>query len=305
VGRSIRWAALRAERRDTTPAEDSRRTCRCSRLALAVCLALTLGGGTALAAEVSARDGFGPNGNYQWNFELDPYLWLPAANASFATGRNDRFSTDVTAGVPSVSELANSLHGAFMGAAITRYGPYSGELDFQWVDASQGTTAGPDRNGRTAHLSASASYVRVAPGLGYQVYNGALGSMPVTVDARAGFAWFSWSTKVSSEFDPVGVSPGGSFIQPWLGFRVSVFPADRWRVELAALGQGFGVSGGSWGWGTSLIGTYSFNSWFDANLGFRALNSTRNDSNAGLFGTRQRSLDFTAYGPVLGVGFRF
>jgi hypothetical protein len=279
--------------------------CRFGCLPLAACLAVTPPGGNVLAAEVSAQDGFGANGTYQWNFELDPYLWLPAANASFTAGRNDQFNADVTSGVPSASQLAQSLHGAFMGAAITRYGPFSGELDFQWVDGAQGKTVGPDRFGRSAHLSTSASYVRVAPGFGYEVFNGALGGLPVTVDARAGFAWFSWSATVSSEFDPVGVSPSGSFVQPWLGFRASLYPADRWRVMLDALGQGFGVSGGSWGWGTSLIATYSFNSWFDGSFGFRALNSSRYDSNAGPFNTGQRSFDFTAYGPVVGIGFRF
>lgn len=302
---SNRRATLRADKRNSPPAESLGTGFRTRRIAPAACLALALSGGTALAAEVSAQDGFGSSGTYQWNLELDPYLWLPAANASFAAGHNEQFSADVTSGVPSVSQLADSLHGAFMGAALTRYGPFSGELDFQWVDASQGKTAGPDRNGRVAHLSASASYVRVAPGVGYEVFNGAIGGMPLTVDARAGFAWFSWSAKVSSEFDPAGVSPSGSFVQPWLGFRASIYPAERWRVELAALGQGFGVSGGSWGWGTSLIGTYSFNSWFSLNLGFRALNSTRYESNTGPLGSGQRALDFTAYGPLVGVGFRF
>ncbi len=274
-------------------------------LALACVLALTLPGVTALAAEVSAQDGFGPNATYQWNLELDPYLWLPASSSSFAAGHNGQFGADVTTGVPSISDLFQTLHGAFMGAAITRYGPFSGEVDLQWVDAAQGKTVGPDAFGRSAHLSLSASYVRVAPGLGYEVYNGALGAMPVTLDARAGFAFFTWSAKATSQFDPVGVSPSGSFVQPWLGFRASLYPAERWRVELDALGQGFGVSGGSWGWGSSLIATYSFNSWFDVNLGFRALNSTRYDANAGPLNAGQRAFEFTAYGPVAGVGFRF
>jgi hypothetical protein len=261
--------------------------------------------GTARAQPVSARDGFAANGSYQWNFELDPYVWLPAASASFTAGPRDQISGSTSTPVPSVSNLLQALHGAFMGAAITRYGPFSGEVDFQWVDAAQGKTTGPGPGGRTGHLSLSASYVRVAPGFGYEVYNGALAGLPLTVDVRVGFAYFSWSAKATSEFDPVGVSPGGSFVQPWLGFRASLYPAERWRVELSALGQGFGVSGGSWGWGTSLIGTYSVNSWFDVNLGFRALSSSRYPSDTGPLDQGQRSFKFTAYGPLVGVGFRF
>ena len=282
-----------------------RRGHRLTRFALPGCLALAVCTSAALAEPVSPRDGFGANGTYQRNFELDPYLWLPAASASFAAGRNGQISGGATVGVPSVSDLFQTLHGAFMGAAITRYGPFSGEVDIQWVDAAQGKTIGPGPGGTSGHLSLSASYVRVAPGFGYEVYNGALGGLPLTVDARAGFAWFSWSAKATSLFDPVGVSPSGSFVQPWLGFRASLYPAERWRVELAALGQGFGVSGGSWGWGSSLIGTYSFNSWFDVNLGFRALSSSRYESNTGLLDGGQRSFKFTAYGPLVGVGFRF
>jgi hypothetical protein len=278
---------------------------RFTRSTLPVCLALAISASAALADPVSAQDGFGASGLYQWNFELDPYLWLPASSSSFAAGRKGQISGGTTTGVPSISNLFQSLHGAFMGAGITRYGPFSGEVDIQWVDASQGKTIGPGPGGNFGHLSLSASYVRVAPGFGYEVYNGALAGLPLTVDARAGFAWFSWSAKATSLFDPVGVSPSGSFVQPWLGFRASLYPAERWRVELAAIGQGFGVSGGSWGWGSSLIGTYSVNSWFDVNLGFRALSSTRYDANAGPFNAGQRSFAFTAYGPVAGIGLRF
>ena len=301
--RSNRRVLSRSARPRT--AGGARRGRRFVRFALPACFALAASTGAALAQPVSAQDGFAANGTYQWNFELDPYLWLPAASASFAAGRNGQFTGGTTTSVPSISDLFQTLHGAFMGAAITRYGPFSGEVDIQWVDGAQGKTVGPGPGGNFGHLSLSASYVRVAPGFGYEVWNGALAGLPLTVDARVGFAYFSWSAKATSLFDPVGVSPGGSFVQPWLGFRASLYPAERWRVELAALGQGFGVSGGSWGWGTSLIGTYSVNSWFDVNLGFRALSSSRYDDDVGVLGGRQRSFEFTAYGPLAGVGFRF
>jgi hypothetical protein len=300
-----RWpASIPSNRRRTEPAAGFSRNRCLYRFALLIGTALTLSAGTALA-QVSAKDGFAPDGSYRWNFELAPYLWLPAASASFSAGPSRQISGGTTVGVPSVQDLTQSLHGAFMGYGLVRYGPFSGELDIQWVDAAQDKTIGPDASGRTGNLSASASYVRLAPGFGYQVYNGALGGFPVTLDARAGFAWFSWSARATSELTPVGISPSGSFIQPWLGLRAAFYPGERWRVQLDAVGQGFGVSGGSWGWGTSLVGTYSVNTWFDVNLGFRALHSSRFDSDAGPRGTGQREFDFTAYGPVVGVGFRF
>ena len=252
-------------------------------------------------SQFSPKEGYAPDGSSKLQFELAPYVWLPATSSSFNAGPRGQVGGSTTTPVPSIGELAQTLHGAFMGYGLARYGPWSAELDIQWVDASQGKTTAPDRFGRSAHLSLSASYVRVAPGFGYQVLNSAIGSLPFTVDARVGFAWFSWSAKISSQLDPTGVSPDGSFVQPWLGLRGSFYPAERWRIELAALGQGFGVGGGSWGWGTSLIASYAVNRWLDLSAGFRALHSTR--SNEGR--AAERSFEMTAYGPIFGIGFRF
>jgi hypothetical protein len=282
-----------------SPGADVRRPAllRCTLLAGLMLILLT---GRSWS-QFSPRDGYASDGSSKLQFELAPYVWLPATSSSFNAGSRGRISGNVTTPVPSIGDLAQSLHGAFMGYGLARYGPWSAELDIQWVDASQGKTTAPDRFGRSAHLSLSASYVRVAPGFGYQVLNSAIGSLPFTVDARAGFAWFSWSGKISSQLDTAGVSPSGSFVQPWLGLRGSFYPAARWRIELAALGQGFGVGGGSWGWGTSLIASYAVSQWFDVSAGFRALHSSRfNEGRAA-----ERSFEMTSYGPVLGVGFRF
>ena len=66
--------------------------------------------------------------------------------------------------------------------------------------------------------------------------------------------------------------------------------------ELAAIAEGFGVNGGVWGWGASALVSYSITSWLDVTGGIRALSSRDR---------RNGSLDITAYGPVLGFGFRF
>ena len=256
-------------------------------------------------AQVSARDGYAPDGSYRVQVEVTPYAWLPATSTNFTLGPRGGIIGSAGSGVPTAAQLANSLHGAFMAYGLLRYGPWSGELDVDWVSASQGKTAtGP--LGNTLHLSTSATLVRVAPGFGYQVLSGGVAGMPATLDARAGFAWFHWSAAIGSLEDPLGgVSDGGSFVQPWLGMRASVYPAPLWRVELSALGQGFGVGGGSWGWGASLLVSYSVTKWLDLTGGFRALSSSRVDNNAGPFGRGRRSIDITAYGPVVGVGLRF
>jgi hypothetical protein len=100
---------------------------------------------------------------------------------------------NISQGMPTVSQITSALKGAFIGAGLVRYGPWSGEIDIQWVsaDASKGLPSGPFDVSRS--LSVDTSLVRVAHGVGYEVYNGAIGSVPTTLDARAGFAWFHMS----------------------------------------------------------------------------------------------------------------
>ena len=260
---------------------------------------------TQARAQFSGKDGYAPDGSYRPQFELSPYLWLPATSASFSLGPRGQITGSSGAGVPTAREVANFLHGAFMGFGLVRYGPWSGEIDIQWVDASQGKSFQSDRLG-PINVSASASYVRVAPGFGYEIYSNSVAGMPLTVDARAGFAWFEWSAKIGSERNLLGgLSESGSFVQPWLGARGTLYPSQDWRLELGLLAQGFGVSGGSWGWGASILASYSVTTWLDITGGFRAIRSARYETEAGITGRGNRSLDFTAYGPVLGVGFRF
>jgi len=256
-------------------------------------------------AQLSANDGYAADGSYHLQFELTPYLWLPATNTNFSLGPQGGISGNVNTGVPTAAQLRNSLHGAFMGFGLVRYGPWSGELDIDWVDASTGKTAiGP--RGNALHLSTSASLVRVAPGFGYEVARGAIAGIPATLDARAGFSWLHSSSSIGSLEEPLGGgSDSASFVQPWLGTRATFFPSSRWRVELGALVQGFGVSGGSWGWGASFLVSYAVTDWMVVTGGIRALKTERIEDNVGPLGSGKRSFDLVAYGPLLGVGFRF
>lgn len=267
-------------------------------------LAATVCVGQASAQFAGNSDGYAPDGSYRLQVELTPYLWLPATSTNFSLGPRGGINGSTSTGLPTAAQLANTLHGAFMGFGLLRYGPWSTELDLDWVTASAGKTAtGP--LGNTLHLSTSATLLRIAPGFGYEAVRGEIAGMPVTVDARAGFAVFTRSDKISALEVPTGVSDSGSFVQPWLGTRVSLYPGTDWRIDIGALGQGFGVNGGSWGWGASLMAAYSVTSWMDVTGGFRALSTSRSDHGTGPFGSGTRSLNLTAYGPVLGVGFRF
>jgi len=270
-------------------------------------LAVALLGGPASAQFAGNSDGFAPDGTPRMQVELSPYVWLPDSNVKISLGprgniNGDLISGGVDTGVPNSTSLNDTLHPSFMGLGLLRYGPWSAELDLDWVSAS-GTkeVIGPLGNWRG--LTSSVTLFRTAPGVGYEVFKGEVGGIPVTADARVGFAVFSWTEKLTSEIFPTGVNTNGTFVQPWLGTRVSFYPGTDWRIEIGALGQGFGVDNGSWGWGASAMVAYSVTSRMDVTGGFRAINTSRN--NPGALGVETRKLDVTSYGPLVGVGFRF
>lgn len=267
-----------------------------------VCLLLPVGA----YAEVSARDGYAPNGAYQVHVELIPYLWLPAVSGTVKLGNGAQ--VNLSQGVPSVSQLTSVLTGAFIGAGLLRYGPWSAGIDIQYVSAATTKDIGPDLLGRPRSLELSTSLTRVAPGFGYQIYNGALGTVPATVDASVGFSWYSQSAGLDlsrvgllGNQHVSGLSDSGSFVQPWAGLRADIYPWRRWRFELGAQVQGFGIDGGVWGWGASASASWAATHWLNLILGFRALSSERFPGSS----RTVRSATLTAYGPMLGFGITF
>ena len=262
---------------------------------------------SARAQYFSNTDGFGADGVPRVQVELTPYLWLPAtsANIGFADPRINGGSVNTSTSVPSAQQLASSLHGAFMGFGMIRYGNWSGEMDLQWVDASQSKTLFTGPRGEDFRVHGSIDMVRVAPGFGYKVYSGTVFSVPAMVDVRVGFAYFSTSQSLKGENALMGErSSSDSFVQPWAGLRATLVPSPKWRVTVDGLVQGFGVGGGSWGGGGSVLASYAWTDLISTSLGFRVLNTSREGSRDAFNGTR-RSLNLTAYGPILGVGFRF
>jgi len=59
------------------------------------------------------------------------------------------------------------------------------------------------------------------------------------------------------------------------------------------------------GWGALLIASYAVTSSITLDAGFRSLSTDREQGNRDTLASSQRSLRLIAYGPVLGVGFRF
>jgi hypothetical protein len=257
-------------------------------------------------AAVSPQDGFSPDGLPKWHFNLDPYLWLPSSSTEIVLGNGAQ--VDINKGAPSLSKLLSELKGAFIGAGLVRYGLWSGVLDIQFIDLAENIALPALLPGVTRNLDVGVSYVRIAPGAGYQFYNGFMGSAPATLDVRVGFSWLQLEESLKlDQTGPAGnirvsdLNHSGGFVQPWVGLAGAVYPAEHWRFAVEGMVDGFGVSGGSWGWGASALLTWAANDWLNLSAGYRALHTDREEMPSAVI----RSVNLTAYGPVASVGFSF
>jgi hypothetical protein len=263
----------------------------------------------AQAQFFSNKDGYAADGSPKLQVELTPYVWWPGISGSvhFASPLvANRASGNFNTGLVSTSLIKETLHAAFIGAGIVRYGPYSAEVDLQYFSVSQSKDLLADRAGSALRVKTAVELVRVAPGVGYQVYTGDAFGIPTSIDARVGFSYVTASETFTGESDLTGRSSSldSSFIQPWLGIRADFILSPRWRIELGALAQGFGVDGGSWGWGASGLVSYAMTDWAALTFGARAIQTERYGLGFTSFGER-RSISLVTYGPVVGVSFRF
>lgn len=256
------------------------------------------------AAQFSSREGFTADGAAHWSLEVSPYLFLPHIDATVGLAHPSSFDFSVNQQRPTVSKLASSLTGAFVGDGLARYGNWSAELNIFYV-AAETTKTFPLllRGGSGASLKATLSGVLVSPGIGYQILPTDASSR-FALDLRAGFSYDSITADASfaqSLFG--GTSHTTDFVQPWLGARLSFYPTPKWRLAGAAVLTGLGVDGGAVGWNGQLNVSYLVTSWFDVSLGYAAT-QTRRYGNVSQNG-ENRSIDLLAYGPVASVGFRF
>ena len=255
------------------------------------------------AAPFSARESYTPDGAYQFSVELTPYLFLPAVNASIGLNRLAGVDASVNQGIPSLAKVLSSLNMAFIGDGLVRYGPYSAEINVQYVDAFQKRNFPPGPFSRQATLKTDVSLVRVTPGIGYQLLPTDADSR-FTLDARVGFQYLGLDANSGFEGSPFGgISRSTSDAEPWLGLRGTYYPSPNWRITADAAATGFSVNGGDWGWNGRVGVSYLVTSWFDVSLGFFAMQT--NEPEGSGFLNAPRSVHLLSYGPILAFGFRF
>ena len=141
-------------------------------------------------AQFTNHDGVAADGSYRVQVELTPYAWVPALAASASFGNRRDSSGSVNTGIPSISKIADTLTGVFMGYGLVHYGPYFVDVDIQAIGAGQSRDFPVGPRGSLVRLNGSVDVTRVAPGIGYTVYSGDVGGIPASLDVRAGAAWF-------------------------------------------------------------------------------------------------------------------
>jgi hypothetical protein len=279
-----------------------------------VSIPLAIGSGPA-SAGVSAQDGFAPGGSPQFHFELVPYAWLPWVSGKVTVGNGAVPGALAVAAapivlnqdVPTASNLSSSLNAAFMGYGLVRYGRWSTEFDLNYVRGSQSATLGPGIVTSARSIAVGESLTNVAPGLGYEMFNGHLGSVPATFDWRAGFSWTKWNSSTNFALTGLdgtqhnfGISDHRTVVLPWVGVRGAIYPWPRWRFQAEIAGNGFGVTG-VWGWNGNIGATWAATHLLNLSLSFRAISLSRSSS----AGQAIQATTMTGYGPIFGVGFSF
>ncbi len=272
-------------------------------LALPLVFAITLTGHSA-HAQFSAREGFTADGTAHWSFEFSPYVYLPNISANIGLAHPPGFDVSINRGRPTLAQLVTSLTGAFVGYTVTRYGNWSAELNVLYVGLDAKKSFPPVLpGGAGVTLKSSGTMVFVSPGIGYRVLP-TDPSSNFALDLRAGFIYNYLDVSANFEESRLGgISKSYSFVQPWVGTRLSYYPSPKWRLSADLALTGMGVDGGAIGWNGRLQVSYLIASWIDVTLGYQAVQTLRHRT-LEPDGTN-RSINVLTYGPVAAVGFRF
>ena len=270
-------------------------------------LSVLMLGGACLWPLPSAAD----SDSERWQFQVLPYLWLPALDAS-ADLTLSRLDTARTRDIGPVSLSADTnpdnylsdLDMAFMLMGEARQGPWSIYTDLLYTSFGDKATnvrnvTGPEgflstEISRSARTELSATVWTLAGG--YR----AVERENLELDLMGGFRYLTMDSDLKLTLQGADgrfyhahkVSLDQDVWDGVIGLRGRVlFPGSDWYLPFYAdLGSG----GSNWTWQAMLGVGYRFD-WGEVTLAYRALgyDFSKNDA------------DMTLYGPGLGVGFRW
>jgi hypothetical protein len=247
------------------------------------------------AAPVYAQTSNGAAGG--WTFEFTPYIWGSAMKGDTQTANLPRTSVDM-----SFSDVLDVLDFALMGAFEARKGRLGLYLDAMYIKASDAATA--SRSGRgpigatlTATADAKLEQTMLSVAGMYRLTEGntpvdllaGVRYTDIDVDATIGASLFARSGVVNR-------SGSKDWLDPYIGLRVQLPIANRWKLVGYADVGGFGV-GSDLTWQLAAGINYEFSSSMTAKVGYRRL-SVDYDKNNFLYDMKLEGLYF-------GLGIRF
>jgi hypothetical protein len=259
---------------------------------LGSCLAATLIFG---AAPSYAQTSSGTANN--WSFEVTPYLWGAAMKGDTQAGNLPRTSVDM-----SFSDILDVFDFGLMGAFEARKGRLGLYFDAIYIKVSDSATArrtGPGPIGATLTATADAKLEQTMLAFA-GMYRAVEGNTPVDVLAGARYTDLEVDANIgASLFARTGVvkrTGSKDWVDPFIGLRVQLPIADRWKLVGYADVGGFGVGSDST-WQAAAGIHYDFSTTLNAKFGYRRL-SIDYDKNNFLY-------DMKLDGLYFGLGIRF
>jgi opacity protein-like surface antigen len=232
-----------------------------------------------------------------WTFELTPYIWGAAMKGDTEAGRLPRTSVDMK-----FSDILDVLDFALMGAFEARKGRFGLYLDTMYIKVSDSASArrtGPGPIGAT--LTADADLKLEQTMLAFAgMYRIVEGNTPVDVLAGVRYTDIEVDANIDASLfaQARSVHRSGSkdWVDPYVGLRVQIPIANRWKLVGYADAGGFGVGSDST-WQVAAGVNYDFSTNMSAKLGYRRLSIDYDKKNF--------LYDMKLEGLYFGLGIRF
>jgi len=227
-----------------------------------------------------------------WSLTITPYMWASSLKGDTAF-RGIRAPVDVP-----FSQTMKELQFGVMGAADLRIGKFGA-----YINGEYGKIASDKHISRLTFGVGTKNYL-ISGGVYYRIYETALGGNTVfgtprvfAIEPTVGLRWTELETKV--RLGSLALSNKESWLDPFVGTRLSYDLTDRWNFALEADVGGFGVGSrlslngqAAIGYRTTLLGVPT-----TLKAGYRILHQDYRDGGF--------QWKVTQHGPIVGAAMQF
>lgn len=232
-----------------------------------------------------------------WQFEATPYLWFPALKGSSTVGGLPQANIDMSA-----SDVLDALEFGAMGSFEARKDRWGVFLDLVYSKLSLGGGGSASLRGGPGITVNADLDIKNTIASGALLYRAVEGSTPVDlfVGARYNDVELDATVTVAGGLGLLGITRNPSYskswVDPYVGVRVTHPVADRWTLVGYADYGGFSVGSKNTWQGIAGV-KYDFTRSISGNLGYRYLHIDY-DKDGFLY-------DVDYKGGYLGVSFKF